>query len=80
MLPTPNTTVVREAARCGHLTHAKARSRKAVKAAAFSGDELTISVLRFGIVFLGKATEIGAADFFDGMEMVGSILGGTIAD
>ena len=34
MLPTPNTTFLRDDARCGHLTHASARSRNAAKAAA----------------------------------------------
>ena len=35
MLPTPNTTLLRDDARCGHFTQANARSRNAAKAAAF---------------------------------------------
>ena len=42
MFPTPNTTVVRAATRFGHFTHASARSRNAVNAASFSGDELVM--------------------------------------
>ena len=34
MLPTPNATFLRDDARCGHFTHASARSRNAAKAAA----------------------------------------------
>ena len=37
MLPTPNTTFLRDAARCGHLTQAIARSRNSANAAAFAG-------------------------------------------
>ena len=80
MLPTPNTTVVRDDARCGHFTHASARSRNAVNAAAFAGDELMISILRLGIVAVAGATGTGVADFLGGMEMVGSVLDGGIAE
>ena len=36
MLPTPNTTFLRDDARCGHFTQASARSRKAANAAALA--------------------------------------------
>src|SRR5882724_12395746 len=36
MLPTPNTTFLRDDARCGHLTQDSARSRSAANAADFS--------------------------------------------
>ena len=70
MLPTPNTTDLREAARCGHFTQARARSRKAVKAAAFSGDELVISVWGLGSGVWGFGAQ-RVPDFFTVNDVVG---------
>jgi len=77
MLPTPNTTFLRDTARCGHFTHASARSRSAAKAV-----DLSIADCRLPVAGCSAAGEIvfGAGKLFCVGTFVSALAGGAPAE
>ena len=68
MLPTPNTTFLRDDARCGHFTHANARVRNSANAAALASGlkvgcaDWATGASTEGIMIGGAVTGVGEMD------------------